>query len=53
MGFSQSRADTDVWMQKDANVYKCIAVYTDNLAIASRDPKKITDALECQHGFKL
>ena len=34
-------------------MYANIAVYTDDLAIASRDPKKITDALEGQHGFKL
>ena len=26
MGFSQSRADTDVWMRKDADVYEYIAV---------------------------
>ena len=30
-----------------------IAVYTDYLLIASKDPKKITDTLENVHGFRL
>ena len=53
LGFRQSKADADVWMRQDSDVYEYIAVYTDDLAIASRDPKKIIDALEKDARFKL
>jgi len=33
--------------------YKYVTVYVDDLAIASKDPKSITDALTNHHGFKL
>jgi len=33
--------------------YEYVAVYIDDLAIASKDPKSITDALMNRHGFKL
>jgi Reverse transcriptase (RNA-dependent DNA polymerase) len=46
MGFKPSKANSDVWMRKNEDIYKYIAVYVDNLAIASRNPKKITDTLE-------
>ena len=53
IGFFQSKADSDVWMRRNGDVYEYIAVYTDDLAIASKDPKKIIDALELDSGFKL
>ena len=53
IGFSQSKADCDVWMRRDGDIYEYIAVYTDDLAIAASDPKKIMDALERDAGFKL
>jgi hypothetical protein len=53
MNFFQSKADSDVWMRRDNDIYEYIAVYTDDLAIASREPKKIIDALEKDSGFKL
>ena len=40
-------------MQRDGDVYKYIAVYTDDLAIASKDPQKIINLLEKDSGFKL
>ena len=53
LGFQQSKADDDVWMRQDDDVYEYIAVYTDDLAIASRDPSKIIDTLQNQANFKL
>ena len=53
MGFTQSKADSDVWMRRNGNLYEYIAVYTDDLAITSKDPKKITGTLEDVHSFKL
>jgi Reverse transcriptase (RNA-dependent DNA polymerase) len=40
-------------MRKKGNLYKYIAVYVDDLAIAMKDPKELTDILEKQHKFKL
>jgi hypothetical protein len=53
MKFFQSKADSDVWMQRDGDVYEYITVYTNDLAIASPEPKKIIDALEKDSGCKL
>jgi Reverse transcriptase (RNA-dependent DNA polymerase) len=53
MGFVPSKADSDVWMRKDGDVYEYIAVYVDDLAIASRNPKKIAETLESAYKFKL
>jgi glutamate mutase epsilon subunit len=40
-------------MRKKGNLYEYIAVYVDDLAIAMKDPKELTDILEKQHKFKL
>jgi Reverse transcriptase (RNA-dependent DNA polymerase) len=40
-------------MRKKGNLYEYIAVYVDDLAIAMKDPKELTDVLEKQHKFKL
>ena len=53
MGFEPSKADSDVWMRKSEDIYEYIAVYVDDLAIASRNPKKITDTLESKYKLKL
>ncbi len=45
MGFTPSKAKPDIWMQHDGNYYEYIAVYVDDLATASMDPKGITDTL--------
>ena len=53
MGFTISRADPDVWMRRIDDHYEYIAVYVDDLAIASKNPKAITDALQNDHKLKL
>ena len=40
-------------MRRAGDVYKYIAVYVDDLAIASRDPQAIVDVLTNKHHFKL
>ena len=45
MGFTPSKADGDVWMRRVNGLYEYIAVYVDDLAIASKNPKEITDEL--------
>ena len=54
MGFKISKADPDVWMRRNGNIYEYIAVYVDNLAIsAARNPKEIYDCLMKDYKYKL
>ena len=46
MKFSPSKAEEDIWMRDCGDHYEYLAVYVDDLLIASRNPKAITDALE-------
>ena len=48
-----AKAELDIWMHCINNHYEYIAVYVDDLAIASKDPKAIFDILTNVHGFKL
>ena len=47
MEFVPCRAEPDIWMRDcgDHYHYEYIAVYTDDLTIASRDSEAITNAL--------
>ena len=54
MGFTPSRADPDIWMRKREGHYEYVAVYVDDLLIASKDPSSIITALEAHPNlFKL
>jgi hypothetical protein len=53
MGFSQCKSDSDIWMRARGDHYEYVAVYVDDLLIASRDPEKIIKELQEKHGFKL
>ena len=52
-GFSPCRADPDIWMRPNGDVYEYVAVYVDDLALALKDPKSFVENLEKKHGFKL
>ena len=52
-GFVLSKAETDIWMRDKGDHYEYIAVYVDDLIIASKTPKEITDMLMKTHFFKL
>jgi Reverse transcriptase (RNA-dependent DNA polymerase) len=53
MGFTQSKAESDILIQEKDGLYEYIAVYVDDLLIAARDPEEITKTLENSHKFKL
>jgi hypothetical protein len=53
MGFFPSLADPCIWMRPVDNHYKYIAVYVDNLAIASKCPADIIRALTEDYKFRL
>ena len=47
MGYVPSKADPDVWMRRNGDIYEYIAVYlyVDDLAIIAKDPKAVIDTL--------
>ena len=53
MGFFPSKAEPEIWMHRVDDHYEYIAVYVDDLAIASKDPQSIINVLTKAHGFKL
>jgi Reverse transcriptase (RNA-dependent DNA polymerase) len=53
MGFTPSKAEPDIWMQQNGDVYEYIGVYIDNLAIVAKNPREIADVLEQKYKFKL
>ena len=52
-GYFISRAEQDIWMKDMGDHYEYIAVYVDDLLIASRDPQKVIDMLKDKNKFKL
>ena len=55
MEFTPSKADAEAWMQPsvDGDCYECIAVYVDDLAIATNDPAEFCETLQEVYNFKL
>ena len=53
MGFKPCKAEPDIWMRRNGNVYEYIAVYVDDLAIAAKDPSEIIEILSGKYKFKL
>ena len=55
MGFQPSKADPDIWMKPtdDGQAYEYIAVYGDDLCVASKVPGKIFQTLKNKYKFKL
>ena len=54
MGSTPSMAEEDIWMRDKGDHYEYIAVYVDDLLIASKNPEAIINALESDpHNFKL
>ena len=54
LGFTPSKAEEDIWMKDMGDHYDYIAVYVDDLLIASKNPKAIIEALESDPiNFKL
>ena len=53
MGCYPYKEEPDIWTRERNSLYEYIAVYVDDLAIAAKDPKEITDALTTNYKFKL
>ena len=53
MGFFPSKAEADIWMRRCGDHWEYVAVYVDDLLIASKQPSAIIEALEKDYKFKL
>ena len=53
MDFEVSKADPDVWMRLNGEVWEYIAVYVDDLCIAAKNPQEICDTLTQKYKYKL
>ena len=53
MGFQPCKAEPDIWMRRNGNLYEYIGVYVDDVAAAAKNPKAITDLLQDKYQFKL
>ena len=52
MDFVPCEAEPDIWMRDQGDHYEYIAVYTDDLTIASNNPEAIVDQLTNVHKLK-
>ena len=52
-GFQSSRAESDIWMRQNGDIYEYVSVYVDDLAFAVKNPKLFVEKLQTKHGFKV
>ena len=52
-GFEPCRAEPDIWLRRNGDLYEYIAVYVDDLAIAMMEPEEFVEALKSRHKFHL
>ena len=53
MGFVLSKAEPDIWMRQNREVYEYIGMYIDDLAIIGKYLLEIADVLEQKYKFKM
>ena len=53
MGFKPSKAEDDIWMQHNGDVYDYIATYVDDLCIVSKEPQEYVKLLKEKYKYKL
>ena len=53
MGFQASKAEDDIWMRRNGEIYEYIASYVDDLCIVAKEPSHIIRQLEQRHKYKL
>ena len=53
MGFFPSKAEDDIWMRRNGDIYEYMAIYVDDLCIVAKDPESIIDTLQNRYNYKL
>jgi len=52
-GFQSCRAEPDIWLRRNGDLYEYIAVYVDDLALAMLDPQAFTETLHVKYNFHM
>jgi hypothetical protein len=52
-GFSPCKAEPDIWIRLNGDLYEYVATYVDDLCLGMLDPKSFTDTLQKKYNFKL
>jgi hypothetical protein len=52
-GFSPCKAEPDIWMRLNGDLYEYVATYVDDLCLRMLDPKSFTDTLQKKYNSKL
>jgi hypothetical protein len=52
-GFSPCKAEPDIWMRLNGDLYEYVATYVNDLCLGMLDPKSFTDTLQKKYNFKL
>ena len=53
LGFKDCKVDPHVWLREKKNVYECIAIYVDDLLIASEKPQQTIQDLKEKFKLKI
>ncbi len=53
LGFVPCKAEPDIWLRRNGDVYEYVATYVDDLTLALVNPKEFTDILINKYNFKL
>jgi len=53
MGSHPCKAEPDIWMQQNGDIYEYIGIYVDDISAAAKDPKAITDLLQEKYQIML
>ena len=53
LGFLPSKAEPDIWLRRNGDIYEYVAVYVDDLAIVMKEPQEFVDVLMQTYKFKL
>ena len=53
LGFFPCKAEPNIWLRSNGNIYEYVAVYVDDLAFALRKPQEFVDTLMKKYNFKL
>jgi len=54
LGWNPCKAEPDIWMKQNGNVWEYVAVYVDDIAIAMKHPNEFIEALTSDpYNFKL
>jgi hypothetical protein len=51
--FSPCKAEPDIWMKLNGNLYEYVATYVDDLCLGMLDPKSFMDTFQKKYNFKL